>query len=38
MMIMLLQFSHMNSCIKIFNLENMLLACVTVYGTSTLVL
>ena len=33
MMIMLLQFGHMSSYIKIYNLENMLLACITVYGT-----
>ena len=31
MMIMLLQFGHISSYIKLYNLENMLLACITVY-------
>ena len=33
---MLLQFGHMNSYIKIYNLENMLFACITEYGTLVL--
>ena len=36
MMIMLLHFGHMSSYIKIYNLENMLLACIAVYGTLVL--
>ena len=35
-MIMLLQFGHMSSYIKIYNLENMLLACIRVCGTLVL--